>query len=283
MNTYDYIQGSKFYDLADNKCQELTRYDQCILPDLNISRIIYCHTELVNQLFSQIDKTKSFILISHNGDGKATFNPKRYDADINLIPNNLVKWYAANLVDQHEKIVAIPTGLENSHILSGTKKIEKLYQQTKQKKQYRNLCYLNFNPNTNPNERIPIYQQLKDKPWATTEFGQNGQNYTNYVNQIYNHTFVLCPEGNHAGHTDSTGATGSHRLWECLYLNSIPIIRKGPQSLLFNDLPIVFIDDWKQITESFLQKQYEIIQTTVWNTFKLNMSYWKELINDQVL
>lgn len=271
----EYIQGSKFHDLADYHCQGLTEYNQCILPDLSNSFIIYCHTELVNQLFKGIDREKPFVIISHNGDGKVTNNPQQYDADIKLIPPNLIRWFAQNLTESHEKIESIPVGLENSHILSEVKKIEKIYNQSLKEKQYKNLCYLNFNPYTNPNERIPICNKLKDEKWITTEWYQNGQNYENYVNQLHSHYFVLCPEGNNVGHLNNGGGTGSHRVWECLYLNSIPIVRMGKQSLLFSDLPILFVDSWEQVTKEFLMDQYYRMLKQEYSINKLKVSYWK--------
>ena len=40
---------------------------------------------------------------------------------------------------------------------------------------------------------------------------------------------------------------------------------------LFEDLPVVFVDDWSEVTEDFLQKQLNIIQNTKYNMDKLKL------------
>jgi hypothetical protein len=49
---------------------------------------------------------------------------------------------------------------------------------------------------------------------------------------------------------------------------------------LFEDLPVVFVDDWTQVSEEFLNKELEKIQRTSYNYDKLKFSYWKNLIEN---
>jgi hypothetical protein len=108
MREYDYIQGERFIDLH------------------NGVNIIYCKTENVNEFLKSNKLNNDFILISHNSDGKITDNPTKYDADINLIPNNLIKWYGQNVCIKHDKVSSIPIGLENSQWFKDIGKIEKM-------------------------------------------------------------------------------------------------------------------------------------------------------------
>lgn len=39
----------------------------------------------------------------------------------------------------------------------------------------------------------------------------------------------------------------THRLWKTLYMDSIPIVKYESAHHLFTDLPILFINDWKEI------------------------------------
>lgn len=88
--------------------------------------------------------------------------------------------------------------------------------------------------------------------------------------EIRNSKFVFCPRGN---------GIDTHRLWETLYMGSIPIVRFEPQTHhLFTDLPILFIDDWSVITEEFLQEKYREITSKTWNMEKLKVGYWFDFI-----
>lgn len=260
----DVLQGEKFQKLADNKT------------------IYYCHTHDVNKFFDNINFTHDFILISHNSDGKITDNPGKSnggwllkngdsaDADVRKIPKNLKKWYAQNVAYKSEIIIPIPIGLENSYVLPHFKKIEKIFSIRKMEKKIKNLVYLNFNIKSNPRERAPIYNMLKKYKHVTTEYGRNGLNYNNYLNNLYNHCFMVCPEGN---------GIGVHQPWESLYIGTIPIQKKTINNKEWRELPFCWIDSWEQVCdEEFLKKEYKRITSQKFDLSKLKFNYWKNKI-----
>lgn len=246
----------------------------------NKDNIFYCHTHEAIDFFKTPPKQK-FVLITHNSDGKITDKPKRFDqgssndCDLNQIniPKNLIKWYGQNIDIIHEKIESIPIGLENSMWFTHIKKQEKIEQKSLEPKNYKNLLYICHNIRTNPNERTEPYQIFSNKPWVTVEYGTNGNNFDNYLDKIYSHKFVLCPEGN---------GTDTHRTWETLYVGSIPIEKKNLNNRFYTDLPICFVDKWSDITEEFLNKEYERITNTKWNLEKLNFDYWENKIKNEL-
>ena len=68
-------------------------------PTLSSPNIIYSDTHNANYIL-QHPPNYEFILITHNSDGKIlNFNQEyREDsADVNLIPDNLIKWYGQNV------------------------------------------------------------------------------------------------------------------------------------------------------------------------------------------
>ena len=79
----------------------------------------------------------------------------------------------------------------------------------------------------------------------------------------------MCPNGN---------GVDTHRLWETLYLKSIPIVKHSINADFYFDLPIVFVNDWKEITKDFLINEYDRIASANWNLEKLNFDYWKNKI-----
>ena len=189
-----------------------------------------------------------FILISHNSDGRITDKPgktnaghlmsngKSPDADVKKIPKNLKKWYGQNVSYESELIIPLPIGLENYYNFPRLHKIKKLFLMRKNKKIVKNLVYLNFNIQNNPEERQQIYDMLKDKKYVTTIYGRNGKKYDDYLKNLYSHNFMICPEGN---------GIDVHQPWESLYLGTIPIQKKSINNRYWRDLPICWVDNWE--------------------------------------
>jgi hypothetical protein len=252
----DFIQGEKFKSIGDGK------------------KIFYCDTHNVNIFFDSINFDDDFILVSHNSDGKVTKTPKNSDADFNKKPKNLKKWFAQNVCVNDEIMVSLPIGLENSEWFPQIRKIEKIKTKKLESKIYKNLLYVNHNILTNPIERQKPYDIFKDKNWATLEYGNNGINFDGYLDNIYSHKFVLCPEGN---------GTDTHRTWECLYLGVIPIEKRNINNSFYEDLPICFVNEWEEINEDFLKKEYERIINNQFNLEKLNFLYWENKIKKNIL
>lgn len=244
------------------------------------NKIFYCHTHEAVEFFKNPPKEK-FILITHNSDGNITLNPKRFnsgssnDCDINNIeiPSNLIKWYGQNVDIIHEKIESIPIGLENSIWFKEIEKEQKILKKRIADKKCINLMYVCHNINTNPTERTEPYQIFKDSSWVTLEYGVNGNNFDNYLDKIHSHKFVLCPEGN---------GIDTHRTWETLYVGSIPIEKRNLNNKFYSDLPICFIDKWSDISEDFLNKEYDRITNTKWDLKKMDFFYWENEIKNKL-
>ncbi len=181
-----------------------------------------------------------------------------------IIPNCVKKWYAQNVNFIHEKLESIPIGLENPRWFSHVGKNNKISNKNKEDKKIRNLVYMNHNVYTNIEVRMNSYNILKDKKFVTTQMLSNGNN--------YNHKFVVCPEGH---------GIDTHRKWETLYLNSIPIELKSINNSFYQDLPICLVESWEELTEDFLNKEYERIYTN-WNLEKLDFNYWSKKIRNSI-
>lgn len=252
----DYLQGMKFKGIHDG------------------IKVIYQNTHDVNNFFKTINFDHDFILISHNSDGKVTHKPTReYDADFNKKPKNLKKWFAQNVCVKDDIITSLPIGLENSEWFVNLRKIESMKLKIQTDRKIKNLLYLNHNISTNPKEREIPYKIFSNKNYATCVFGQNGFNFHDYLDNIYNHKFVLCPEGN---------GTDTHRTWECLYMGTIPIEKRNLNNIHHEDLPICFVDEWEEINEDFLNKEYKRIKNANFNMEKLKFNFWKNKIYNYV-
>ncbi|MHA1309193.1 MAG: hypothetical protein ACTSQN_18140, partial [Candidatus Heimdallarchaeota archaeon] len=149
------------------------------------------------------------------------------------------------------------------------RKKEKMLARLEKPKKHKNLAYMNHSIKTNPAERKDLYQMFKDKPWVTIDHGGNGHRFDEYIDNVYNHKFVFCPEGN---------GMDTHRTWETLYMGTIPIEKRNVNNQFYTNLPICFVDDWKQVTKTFLEKEYARIKSVAWNMEKLEFKYWKDKI-----
>jgi hypothetical protein len=279
----NFIQGSKFIQIADwvysparGSVQNKYRNDINNLPekdyrylkntfDINQLKdrdIIYTHSFYAEQLFEELIKTdKNVILITHNCDLNIEFSP----------PDNVLKWYSQNINILHPRIESIPIGLENDYWLPGIKKKEKMILKGSGNCSYRNLVYMNHNIKTNPTKRLKPYQLFRNKSWVTVENRENGQGFDQYIDNVFNHRFMICPEGN---------GMDTHRTWECLYLGTIPIEKRNINNTNFEKLfPILLVDDWDEVTEDLLTTKWRELAVMDYAE-RLDFNYWKNKINE---
>ena len=63
-------------------------------------------------------------------------------------------------------------------------------------------------------------------------------------------------------------------------MNTIPIEKRNINNQFYTDLPILFVDDWEEITERFLHDSFMRMTSMEWNLKKLTFEYWQnEIIN----
>ena len=271
----DWITGEKFITLADwtysPRIKKDGDYDN--LPNtldvrkLKDEDIIYTHTLYVKQLFDVIDGISAKVkVISHNSDVNIDFSP----------PDCVSKWFSQNVNVFHEKIEALPIGLENNRWFPDLRKKEKMLAKLKESRKYKNIVYMNHNTGTNPAKREFLYELFKDKPWVTIDRGVNGKGFNEYIDNVYNHKFVICPEGN---------GIDTHRVWETLYMGSIPIVEDNISAeILYSYFPcLITHEGWSGLNDISLQWEFnhfnKIKATTDVHTEMLTFECWKNKIH----
>lgn len=282
----DWITGEKFRSIADftyfpnkelpdNYYNLVNTLDLSNLKDVNI---VYTNTNAASYFLNVIRHFKQkFILITHSCDCRIEVGEiirpdgsgKEQGSENYTLPDNLIKWYSKNVNVINHRIESIPIGLENDRWFPGLRKKEKMLAKLSETRKYRNLAYLNVNPSTNPDERAPVISLLKNQSYVTHQQGSNGSNFDSYLDNIYNHKFVVCPEGN---------GIDTHRTWEALYMGTIPIEKRNLNNRFYKDLPICFVDNWNEITKDFLNIEFERIKSKQWNFKMLTFEYWEQKI-----
>ena len=191
---------------------------------------------------------------------------------------NIKKWFCENKNIQHPKLVSLPIGITNKDepnsfvhsIIGNTNRIIEI---SKTNKTIRNLVYMNFSICNFPEEREKIYHLYKNKSWVTvgtTNISENGHQL--FLEDIYSHKFCFAPRG---------AGIDTHRLWESLYLRTIPIVKKCIAMEDFFDLPILFVDNWENLTEDFLNEKYNEIMQKDFPLEKIKIDFWLQYIKQE--
>ncbi len=190
------------------------------------------------------------------------------------ISNKLKRIFCVNRYTYNENTFGIPLGVTNDcddsilHRIYGNKQIIiDVFNEDIKKK---NLAYMNFNISNYPNERSLVFDKFSRESWIKIGNIENSiDGRRKFLRDIKSSKFVLCPRGN---------GIDTHRIWETLYMGSIPIVKYEKTHHLFTDLPILFIRDWDIIDDTFLNEKYLEIVEKDWNMNKLKISYWLEFI-----
>lgn len=184
------------------------------------------------------------------------------------------KWFGTNVEYEHPDLKPVPLGITNCtnesavHPIYGDNSL--FFEVLKEPIQKQHLLYMNFDTSTYPLERQPLQATLRGKPWVTEGTPQpTREGRHRFLQDIYNSKFVLCPRGN---------GVDSHRLWETLYMRSIPIVKRHPTHKGLEDLPILFVNSWEELTEDYLEYKYLEMASRRWNFEKLKMGWWKQYI-----
>lgn len=239
----------------------LPTYGKFITPDfLNGSGNIFCKTDFIVDLFSQLNKSRGpYNLITHHSDYPIT------EEMFFLKPRCIKKWFALNPVYEHPDLISLPLGLkthagyyvEPQYMTEWfAYNINRLREITKTENIYCNWNITNI-------ERNKITTHL-DKNNITYTYNNNLPFYE-YVERMAKHKFVISPPGN---------GIDCHRTWEALYVGCIPIVIKNKIYDSWSDLPILQVEDYSKVTQSILEE----FKTRTFNLTKLTMEYWKSVI-----
>ena len=259
----DFIRGEYLPHICDMRVgteSNLSYEQQLQVPDKeHIS--MYAKTEHVCAAHATIEENpdRLFTLITHNSD--MPISP----CDM---PDNLHRWFAQNRETTQDKIYSIPLGLENEYWFPYK---EQVMLEAKTQDPRIVKAFAQFNLNTHP-ERGHALNTLNNDV-CDLHAGTNGDQsqHGSFSKNLAQYAFCLCPRGN---------GVDTHRLWEALYMGCIPICKHYKAHRFKSPLPILFVEDWCDITEELLAKTYENIDVSLFDSELLKRSYWSKKINE---
>ena len=231
---------------------------------VNSGDVIFTHTGNLLNLFyliRNLDKEFQLTLITHQSD--TMINKKLY----NKKPKCIKNWFALNLDYKKDKLNSLPLGIANEYSYKKNITLTNIERNSFEYFKHNTNVYINFTESTNREERSWIRNYFKNYNWADIE--NKTLTIEEYSKKIRESGFVMCPWGN---------GVDSHRIWETLFLGSIPIVKRHLAFNNLEDLPIFFVDDFKDINENKLKEFMNSIKDKNFNLDKLDISYWEKFV-----
>jgi hypothetical protein len=175
-----------------------------------------------------------FVLVTHNSDQQFT---KQY---LDTIRPYISHIYAINCNFQDPLLTAIPLGFVDSKHKPHNK-----FEEIANKQLEKTIkCYMNFAINTNPVKRQECWNTFAAQDWITKESNIPPED---FYTQVAKSKYILSPEG--------TGID-CHRIYESMYLGSIPILKTSELDYFYEKLPVLIVKNWNEITQEYLDDNY---------------------------
>jgi len=252
-------------------------YQKCDLSTLKQNSCLYVKSDFIYEFSKRIHEiTVSFVLVTGDSDYTIPFDlfPDQ-GSFIRFIENKRIKkWFVQNCVYIHEKIILMPIGLdyhtfnetyplEQENTLLGIEKVDT------ELKIYSN-CHFATNTRYGKDRLDAIHNIPK-------ELLVLEQNYIPRVESWKNQSkyrFCLSPHGN---------GLDCHRTWEALVIGTIPIVKTSPLDRLYENLPVLIVKEWSDVTISLLEETHLQFQTRTFQLEKLTLNYWSEKMKKSTL
>ena len=165
------------------------------------------------------------------------------------VPDNVLCISAVNAIAYGDKVIPAPYGVQR-RMNQSDDRIEKLIDSMEYvPSNPRGLLYVSHNESSNA-KRLGIKSLFYDKDWA--EVNEQRVPYNIFLYNLSASKFMICPVGN---------AIDCHRNWEVIYMRRVPIMTRDPYlEELYKDYPVLFVDDYSQVTKELLIENDDLFQ-----------------------
>ncbi len=226
-----------------------------------------------------------YIIMTHG-----EFRDTVIDHQLTLLEDDtIIAWFSIHPPKNgHKKFYPLPLGMTQGGDHYKTPGLNDHFKQCRLAPKT-GLAYLNWSPEQNP-ERSYVTHLFRDRPgfYVRSSFLP----FKDYLEEMAHYKFALSPRG---------WGPDCYRTWEALLVGTIPIVRRcqfdqyivrddnvtdpgvkctitSPQGSqldkLYEDLPILVIDEWEELTDTFLAKKYAEISAKTYQIEKLYLAYW---------
>jgi len=230
----NFIAGYTFKNIChQNLCP---RYEQYFDPNkLTSDTILFLNLDYFEFFAEHLEKINfqgKFKLLTHNSDRDFS------ETLFNRIKDYVIGVYALNSTVSDPIIKKIPLGFndQSTEILDTFD-----FKETEKNK----LIYLNFKLHHH-SDRPKCFELFEKMEWVDVERNLIPQ--LDYYQKLRDFKYCISPRG--------TGID-THRVYESLLFGVIPIVKKNELSDLYENLPVVLVDEWNDVTKEFLEDNYQ--------------------------
>jgi hypothetical protein len=169
----------------------------------------------------------------------------------------LVRWYGQNADATHAKFTPLPIGLncfehapEMAAVLSGFAAGAGFPVKREDK-----LALVNFGT-THPGRGVAraYFCAPPRSTWASciakvtaNNVAGNPHLRAHYRLHVATHKYVIAPRGH---------GLDTHRIWEALYLRTVPVTLRSTIDAIFEGLPVLLVERWSDVTAELLEREY---------------------------
>jgi len=227
------ISGVEFYNICNwNLCG---RYPISFTKEkIKDNDTVFVNTDMVWGFIDFLKKNRipKINVVFHNSD--LSFTEEMF-LHLKTYCNKI---YAANCIVSDEMVVKIPLGFSD-RMVNNISNVVPLDDK-------KNLLYLNFNIHSGRiSERTECRSFFQNFEWVKFEDNISEDEYYKGLNLS---KYSACPIG---------AGLDTHRFYESIYLNTVPIVKRNDISDLHLKFPCVIVDRWEDITEKYLIDSYD--------------------------
>jgi hypothetical protein len=272
-SSFPYITGETFRALADHVFDPVTSLN---LSNIQPGDTIFIFFDYLDYFFYHLHPQINcpYIIITHHFYGESDSSVPGDALARYLNDDKLIAWFALNIDRVHPKLHPLPIGISTPFYSYGdTKNFDWCIQAIPRIKKT-GLLYLNFANRLDVPDRMYVYELFKDKKFChtITPYEPNmpyPSSHKHFLLQLATHKFILSPRGH---------GLDCFRTWETLLMGSYPVVKASTLDPLYENLPVVIVNEWEEVTPLLLQSKECEFKNKKFQKEKLYMPYWQEQI-----
>lgn len=279
-NPQSSIQDTAYLDSIPSKLKS------CALQGASKPLSIYIPSDglvyFAQQILPKIHQ--DFVLVSGDSDLPINANSLGDSLDSLLQSPHLLSWFAQNRDCDHPKLHSLPIGINLHNLWSNPlewgggfilpsmqeQQLLNIAEGAPELSARKHQIFCNWHFSIDRADRKDCYEiidksvcyfQPEPKPMVDTWKLQS------------QYQFVLSPHG---------AGLDCHRTWEALLLGCIVIVKTAKLNDLFSTLPVIAVNDWREITPAFLDQAIISVNQKKLDTKSLHMPFWRARLEKSI-
>ncbi len=274
-----------FYSMDNSST--INEYDFSLLKE---NDILYIKTDKIPEFYKNFHLINTnIVLVTGRSDYTVPDHVLSKDEFYNLVNSEkILHWFCENCIINHEKITNIPIGVDYHTLrynlnsswgpaMSPVEQEKQLFSIINSSKPFWeriNLGYSNFHFSINGVYGYDRKDAIEKIPKDCIYYEEKSMNRYDTWKKMTEFKFIVSPHSN---------GLDCVRTWESLMLGCIVIVKTSPLDKMYENLPVIIVDNWEDINKEFLEnKCNEFKDLHLNNCFKyekLTLSYWVNLFN----